>query len=217
MKTTLYFIRHGYSTANVRALFVGHLDVPLTEQGQEQARRTAEYVAQFPLDALYSSDLLRARQTAEPIAELTGLEPILERDLREYFFGDLEGVPFPEYEKTNPEFCALWAKDFSRLVPPGGERPADLLARATRVLERIARENEGKVVAIVTHGVFLRAVHTVLTGGDLGAMGVAPWASNASVTRAEWEDGVFTLCEYGHDAHIADIRTMVEHILDEEE
>ena len=80
-KTILIFVRHGYSLANEQNIFAGITDVPLTEVGKEQARLTAHYLSRYAIDKLYSSDLQRAMQTAQPIAEQTGLAFIAEHDM----------------------------------------------------------------------------------------------------------------------------------------
>ncbi len=209
MKTKLLVIRHGQSTANLESLFAGHYDAALTELGQKQAQCTADYLKDTHIDVLYASDLSRAQCTALPIATSHKLPLRIDRDLREMFFGDIEGVPLPEYEKTNPEFVRQWVKDFTKLEIPGGESAAELLARVNTVLDKIVHENKGKTVCIVTHGNTLRAMCCAWHTNRLEDLASTPIPSNASVCHVTWEDGVYTVEQYGYDAHLADMRTVV--------
>ena len=86
--TTIYMIRHGQSMGNLERRLLGHTDLPLTELGHLQAERAAEYLLQFGITRVYSSDLLRARQTVEPLARRLSLEVIPERGLREINAGE---------------------------------------------------------------------------------------------------------------------------------
>ncbi len=209
MKTTLFVIRHGQSTANTQNLFAGHHDYPLTELGHTQARLTADYLKDTHIDVVYASDLSRAQDTAAPIAAQRGLAVVVDPDLREMCLGELEGIPAPELYANNPEFMQTWRHDFASVRCPGGESTAELVARAAAVLDKLARANAGKVVCIATHGGMLRAMRCVWDGADLATMNDTPWASNASVSCVEWEDGVYTLLAYSHDAHLGDLCTTV--------
>ena len=102
MSTRLYLIRHGESEANKIDAFAGHSQFNLTEQGRAQAQKAAEYLSTLQVDAIYSSDLPRAYQTAEPTAKRLGMEIITSKQLREIDAGEWEGRTFNDLQKTIP-------------------------------------------------------------------------------------------------------------------
>ena len=111
MKTTLIFVRHGQSKYNRSRNFTGQQDVPLTALGREQAERTAVYLDRFPITRIYSSDLIRAMQTAEPTAARHGLPVIPKPQLRELYGGDWDGMPFDRLTKDYPELYRVLKTD----------------------------------------------------------------------------------------------------------
>jgi len=152
---TLLLVRHGQIAANAARIWHGSTDSELTERGHEEARRTAEHLAlsRPGVRALYSSPLLRTRQTAAAIAARLGLEPQLEPGLAEYAIGELEGVSYRELLEVHGFFEKIRTdRDFA---PPGGESPRQVVARAIAALERIARAHRGEQVVVVSHGAAL--------------------------------------------------------------
>jgi probable phosphoglycerate mutase len=161
----LAFIRHGESRSNSERRFGGHTDTPLSERGLAQAARTAAAVAAaFRPTALVSSDLLRARQTAEGVAERTGLKPVFDADLRERSVGELDGMRFADVARDRPE---MWGRLMARdpdFSPPGGETLHAVVARMCRALQRIdAAHGDGRVV-VVSHAVSIRLVLAHILG-----------------------------------------------------
>src|SRR5581483_2591047 len=96
MTTRFVLVRHGEAQGNRELRYLGASDVPLTERGEQQARQLAQATAQFPLEAIYTSPLARARSTASAIAASTGLEPSVWEDLREQNYGAWEGLTSEE-------------------------------------------------------------------------------------------------------------------------
>lgn len=209
MKTTIYLIRHGESVGNQQRRFLGHTDLALTELGHRQAENTARFFDGIHLDKIFSSDLLRAYQTAEHTAERKGLLIERDRELREIFAGKWEGRLFADLKVDFPDDYGVWLRDIGKAGCTGGESVADLSRRILAEVERLARENEGKTVAIFTHATPIRIVKNAWDGNDVSALVQTPWASNASVTHAEYENGVFRVLAYGMDDFQKDSKTVL--------
>lgn len=151
--TELILIRHGETDWNRRQCFQGQIDVPLNAHGLEQAQRLGDRLATEKIDALIVSDLLRARQTAAPLAQRHGLEPHLMPALREQAFGILEGLSFDEIRVKHPAEFALWVQHDPNYALPGGAESRQVFhARVTRALHDVAERHLGQRVAVVTHG-----------------------------------------------------------------
>lgn len=143
---TFYFVRHGESEANAARRFAGRTDSPLTERGRQQAEAVAEALAKTPFDRIVSSPLSRCRDTALVIARRHQLPVDLEPDLVEIDVGEKTGSPFDEVRGL-PE----WSDD-GFIAWPRGETLDQVLARAHRVITRIAAESAGQRVLVVGHG-----------------------------------------------------------------
>jgi broad specificity phosphatase PhoE len=142
--------RHGQTTWNAQHRFQGQTDIPLDETGEAQAEQAARRLATLRPDALFSSDLARAQQTAAPLSRLTGLPVILEKDLRERFGGDWEGLSDAEIRERYPAERAAWN-------PPNGEPTIAVADRTAGALTRIADSLEdGQLAVAVGHGAALR-------------------------------------------------------------
>ncbi len=183
--TKVYFIRHGQSTANLTKCFAGHLDLPLTDLGRQQAECTAKFLANIPLSAVYSSDLARAYDTAVAVAGRHRLTVQTDRDLREIFAGEWEGRCFDELNESDAAY-RHWVEDIGTAVCTNGESVAQMFTRVHDAVERIVAKHPNESVCIVCHGTPIRALTCVLSGIPLKQMHTVPWASNASVTIAEF-------------------------------
>ena len=175
---TLLLVRHGQTEWNARGLMQGQTaHVPLTDLGHAQAAAAAEELTALRPGALVSSDLLRARQTAEHCARAIGLPVAVTPALREQGYGVLEGRPSRELwdvvDWTDPH----WAAE-------GGESLAQLHARVAAYLDQLHADPPAAVVALVTHGDTIRAAQAVAAGlGPAELPAVTP--PNGSVTRLE--------------------------------
>jgi probable phosphoglycerate mutase len=142
--------RHGQTLWNAERRFQGQTDIALDSVGERQAERAARLLAALKPDAIYSSDLSRAMGTAAPLARLTGLTVTPDKDLRERYGGEWEGLTDSEIRTRYPAEHAQWA-------PPGGEATAAVADRAGAAFERIAgRLSEGRLAVVVSHGAALR-------------------------------------------------------------
>ena len=180
----LYLVRHG-ATDNNRAdpprLQGRRTDPPLSAEGLEQARRTGELLADCPLDAVYSSPLLRARQTAEAIAKPHGLVTQIVGDLIEVDVGVWEGRSWEEIEKTDAAAYQAFMTDASVNPYLGGENMQTVLTRAAPALEKLMQENVGRVITVVAHNVVNRVYLTTLMGLPLARYRSIP-QDNCGVT-----------------------------------
>lgn len=162
--TILYLVRHGEVDAN--KTFYGHLDLPLSERGQDQIQRVAEALEGVRVKAVYSSDLQRALQSAAPIASYRGLEPVADSAFREMSLGVLEGLPHTEAMERFPELADKRYHDMWSYRFPGGENLQDIADRARPALQRLLAahpEAEASIV-LVAHN----SVNRVLLGDALG-------------------------------------------------
>lgn len=188
--TRLILVRHGQSIANKESRFAGHSDYDLSPLGHEQAKLLAEYIAENEkIDAIYSSDLLRAHNTALPTAKKLGL-PINDTTLlREIFAGSWESLEVGNIIERFPDDFGVWKNDFSNARCTGGESVREVYERVTRDIPRIAEQNDGKCLLIATHATVIRTFETYSKG--LGADRVAeiPFCKNASVNIFEYDGG----------------------------
>jgi broad specificity phosphatase PhoE len=148
--TEILLARHGESDWNRERRVQGHADRPLNETGREQARGLAEELADEPIDAVYSSDLLRAYETARVVAERKGLSVTAVPDLREKHFGTWEGLTDEEVLVRYPEARRGHWGD--------GETTEEMAGRVVEALRRIAAAHPDGRVLVVTHGGPFRAV-----------------------------------------------------------
>ena len=156
--TELILIRHGETDWNVEGRYTGQSDVPLNANGLAQARQVAKRLRGQLLEAIYSSDLLRARQTAEAIAQATGAPLILDPRLREIHQGEWEGLHFDEIRARYAEAFQRRQQDPLNVAPPGGETVGQVRARVLAALEDILRRHPRSRVAIVSHGLALALI-----------------------------------------------------------
>ena len=164
--TTLILARHGETDWNRDGIWQGHGDPPLNDLGRRQAAELAERLADVVIDALYSSDLRRAYETAEIIGRAKGLDITAEPDLREMDVGSWSGLTSEEIATRFPEMT----------YHDGEEREA-FDTRAVGVLYRIAGAHEGRRVLVVTHGGVVRAFERSLLGEPLNVLGNCETAS----------------------------------------
>jgi broad specificity phosphatase PhoE len=163
--TTILLARHGESDWNRSQQWQGFADRPLTDHGRRQAAELAERLADTELDAVYSSDLQRARETAETVARIKGLIVETTADLREVDVGSWEGLTRAEAEARFPERYALWLQ--GREGWEDGETYEAMSERVVRAIHRIAKAHGGQRVLTVAHGGSIRAVHASALGVDV--------------------------------------------------
>jgi broad specificity phosphatase PhoE len=163
--TTVLLARHGESDWNRSKRWQGFADRPLTEVGQRQAAELARRLEETELDAVYSSDLQRARETAEIVARAKGLTVETTPDLREVDVGSWSGLTRAEAEERYPEHYARWLQGGEGWED--GETYDQLGERVVRAIQRIAKAHEDERVLVVAHGGTIRAIHAAALGIDV--------------------------------------------------
>ncbi len=156
--TKIFLIRHGETEWNAIGKLQGSSDIQLLPEGIKQARLLAEHAPFHAVDAIYSSDLLRAVMTAEILAEKFGLPVIKERGLRETSFGEWEGRFLSELAKENPKGFEKFFTRPDKVQPPGGETFLQSQARIMNALDEIIADNEDKNIIVVSHGAAIRLI-----------------------------------------------------------
>jgi probable phosphoglycerate mutase len=202
--TRILAIRHGETAWNVDTRIQGHLDIPLNETGQWQAQRLARALAaQDAIHAIYSSDLLRAHDTARAIADATGAPLTTHTGLRERGFGIFEGKTFVEIEATWPEDSQRWRQRDPHWAPLGGESLVQVRERITRTLHELAARHPGEQIVLVAHGGVMDQLYRAATGQDLQAP--RTWGlTNTAVNRLLWTPQALSLVGWADTSHLDD-------------
>lgn len=154
--TTLILLRHGLTDWNASGRFQGQADIPLNDVGHLQAATAGRALASLRPDAIWSSPLTRTRQTAAPLAEITGLEVRTDDRLKEIHVGSWEGLTFPDVDGIDPTFSEGLRAGRDMRRSPEGETATETGARTAAALADIAAAHTDQVVAVVSHGVALR-------------------------------------------------------------
>ncbi len=200
--TRIIAIRHGETPWNVDGRIQGHTDIPLNPTGLQQAARAAQALADEAVHAIYSSDLQRAWQTAQALAQTTGAPLHPEPGLRERCFGAFEGRSFAEVEHSHPEAARRWRKREPDFVPPdGGESLLGLRTRIAATVGRLAAAHVGGQIALVAHGGVMDVLYRLATQQDLQAP--RTWTlANTAINRLLWTPQGLTLVGWGDTQHL---------------
>jgi 2,3-bisphosphoglycerate-dependent phosphoglycerate mutase len=202
--TRIIAIRHGETAWNVDARIQGQLDIPLNDNGRWQAERLARALAASDaVAAVYCSDLLRAWDTAQSIAQAMGLESRTDPGLRERSFGRFEGRTFAELEQQSPEQTALWRQRDPHWAPPGGESLQQVRERVSRTIDTLAARHTGEQIVLVAHGGVLDALYRIALALDIRAP--RTWQlGNASINRLLWTPQGLGVVGWSDTAHLDD-------------
>ena len=148
--TATLLLRHGQTPMSVQKRYAGRSDAPLTDVGVQQAAAAAKRLASSGIAVIVTSPLLRAVQTAQEVAAVTGAAVVTDDGFRETDFGAWEGLTFAEVRERWPAELATWLAD-PEVAPPGGESFTDVSARVTAALHRVLAARAGQTVLIVSH------------------------------------------------------------------
>jgi broad specificity phosphatase PhoE len=170
-RVPVILVRHGVTPWNREGLVQGWTDIPLSDAGRRQAGRVAEHLAGTAVARIITSDLSRARETAEIVARLHGLSPEIHPELREYHCGEWEGQPYLDIRANQREAFFAWFND-PEVPTPGGESMAQASRRATPVIDRVLRElaaagESDRALLVIGHGGINRLIAAHLLGIDL--------------------------------------------------
>ena len=206
MSTQILLIRHGETDWNRIKRIQGHIDIPLAASGLEQAGRLARRLADEAqqggrIDAIYSSDLQRAMQTAQPIADVLGLPLNLRKGLRERSYGAFQGYDRDEIAERYPEEYDHWQTRDAGFAPPEGESMRAFYHRVMDAITPIVAAHHGGRVACVAHGGVLDCVYRFAR--DLSLEVPRDYALlNTSLNVVEFDGGKATVRSWADVSHL---------------
>ncbi|MBC8571000.1 histidine phosphatase family protein [Zongyangia hominis] len=203
--TKVYLIRHGEALGNVTHVFQGLSDLPLTDNGRKQAKLVGERMKAVHLDKVYASHMTRAQDTAQAVASCQGLPVITEPGVVEINGGEWEGQYWPDMPKKYPRETYLWDHNIYKLCIPGGEPIQHVCERMRDTVRKLAKENEGKTIAVVSHGGAIRCLMQSAMHLEPDEMDKLPWCDNTSVTLVEYDDNFDTHVVFYNDASHLDV------------
>ena len=164
----IVLVRHGATDWNLEHRCQGSSDRDLSDVGLRQAEEIAARLRQETIHGIYSSDLKRARRTAEVISAHHSLPVIIEKSIRELDHGHLEGLTFNEIKQNHGEFLLRWRSEPAELQVPGGERLADVAERAWLGLHQIVTRHEpSDTIVVVSHNFPIVGIVCRITGTHL--------------------------------------------------
>ena len=200
--TELYLIRHTQAEGNLYRMMQGHWDGNVTALGWREIEALAERFRDVRVDAVYSSDLYRARMTAGALTRRDKLPLHLRQDLREIHMGRWEAQFFGNVWYEEPEATEAFLRDQDRWQVEGSETYAQVRLRAYAALLDIAKAHPGQTVAVVSHGVTIRCLLSAVTGIPLTETKKLPIGGNTAVSHLYYEDGRFTVDYLNDDSHL---------------
>jgi len=204
--TKLLLVRHGESEYNSAQRFAGHIDIGLTEKGRRQAEKLRYRLAGEKIDAVYCSDLKRARMTAEAAIQGRHLVITTCPELREINYGEVDGLPFAEIQRLHPELAKKIRDSDLGMAFPGGESFLEFVDRVDSFTQRLSKHSPSETVLVVAHGGPLR---TLLC--SLLALGQTCWwqfrIDNASLTIVDTYEKRAILSQLNETSYLKDIGT----------
>jgi 2,3-bisphosphoglycerate-dependent phosphoglycerate mutase len=202
--TRIVAIRHGETAWNVDTRIQGQLDVGLNATGRWQAERVGAALADEPIAAIYSSDLLRAWDTALSISQASGINLQTHEGLRERGFGLFEGKTFQQIELQWPEAAVRWRKREPDYAPEGGgESLLAFRSRITGVVDALAAQHAGTQIVLVAHGGVMDILYRAATRQEIQSP--RTWAlGNAAINRLLWTPQGLSLVGWADTHHLED-------------
>lgn len=202
----LLLVRHGQTSWNDSGRAQGHTDIPLDPTGLEQAQKVGEAFAQYPVDRIITSDLIRSYETAKAISDAAGVPLESRSDLRERCFGEWEGQPFPVVTNNLYERAQSTGKSAQEVRPPGGESFLDVWERLESVVLDLNRSRD--TIVVVSHGGALSILLARLLKGTLDTSRAFRFG-NTGITELERRiDGLFLITRYNDTSHLASARVL---------
>lgn len=199
--TRILALRHGETAWNQDTRIQGHLDIGLNDTGRWQARRAAQALREEDIAAVYASDLSRAFETAQTIANQRGLAVQARVGLRERCFGEFEGKTWAELETGWPDAALSWRQRVPDFAPAGGENLLQLRDRILATLNELAERHQGEQILLVAHGGVMDILYRAAAGVDLQAP--RTWhLGNAAINRLLWTPDGLALVGWGDTGHL---------------
>ncbi len=203
-----FIVRHGYSLGNEKDLITGHYDCDLADYGLKQSQLVSDYILKnIKVDKIYSSSLCRAINTIKPVANALNKPIIIEDAFKELSVGEWEGITYKEALERFPKEFTAWINKEEGAGPIGGETWESVYARASKGIEKLAKEDDGKNVVICSHGGVIKALNCFFMGMNTTQMNDLAWASNASITEVWCENGKYTIKNFSFDDYLGKLKT----------
>lgn len=190
MSTTIYLIRHGETAGNAEVRYIGRTDIPLDAKGVVQAQELCYKLQQYAIEEIYASPLQRAIATAAPIAEVLRKQIHIENGLKEINCGAWETLTAKQVCEKWPKELDNWANHPDKLKIPEGDSFADVQKRMISALGAIARANEGKNVAVVSHMGAILTVGCYLTNTPIRDLWSLGQPGNTSISKIVYDDNL---------------------------
>lgn len=200
--TKILLIRHAECEGNIKKALTGRTEYQLTKAGKEMAQKLAEELKKYKIDKIYSSPSVRCIDTVAPTAEYFKLDIIRNENLLEKYFGIYDGWTWDEVEKENPQILINKKKYNSIVGIKNQESSEQVEKRMNRYIREIAEENNGKTIAVCSHGcsieIFLRSIDNV-SSVDM----VEKYRqSNAAIDFVEYDDHIFKIVKLNQIQHL---------------
>lgn len=207
--TEIWVVRHGETPWNTVRRVQGWVDTELNENGISQAQALGQHLARNlqatqPIDALYTSDLKRAHQTASIIGTSIGLTPEIETGVRERHFGVLQGLIFHTMAEHQPEATKIWQSRDPEAELPEGESLGTFHRRVVQAIDNIADKHRGQRVMVVSHGGAMDIIWRHASQVSLQANREAP-LHNASLNRIEVSPDGWKIIDWGDVSHLKQV------------
>jgi broad specificity phosphatase PhoE len=203
--TTVYLVRHGQTAWNKEEIFRGRSDVPLDEIGLREAELVGEYLKGMNIHAIYSSPLLRARETARRIAQFFNLKVQPLSGINDMSFGKWEGRPLKEIQISERELYQQWREKPHLVRFQGGESLDEVRARAMAALDEVVQYHHGKSLVLVSH----RVVNKVIICGVLRIDNSHFWQigqDTAAINRIQFQEGRYILSLLNESCHLKPLK-----------
>ncbi len=200
--TIMHLVRHGRSVWNAAGRIQGQIDIDLDEIGLQQARRIADRLEGEPIAAIYASPLLRAKATADAIAERFNLPVTPDPRLMEYDFGVISGMTWTEVTKRHPVLADRWLEDPWAVPVAGSEGRVNFAARVMSAMQDICAQYPTENIAVVAHGGTFGIYLAAMLGLDLNRRHPFHFG-NTSLSLVEMREGVFHIHSLNNTCHLS--------------
>ena len=197
-----YFLRHGETEWNAEGRWCGCTDVPLSNEGRRQAQLLALRMKPILVEALYSSPLGRALETARLVGQAVGREPWVDQRLIELNYGAWEGRTFEEVKRTMPALYQAWDADPAHVAPPEGETGVQLIERVTPFLAELAQKYQRGNVVVVCHRTVCRLIACHIMGVALFEYRHRVAMENAALNILETREGKWHVVTLNDTSHL---------------
>jgi len=202
----LYLIRHAESMGNVEEFFQGSLDVEVSPKGMRQLEELKERFKTInQLDRIYTSPLKRAVKTARYVNYYQHIDLIRMPELAEINAGGFQGKKWSDLPVLYPEAYRNWKENQENFQSPDGESMKDVYNRMSRAMNKIITENQGKTIAVISHGCAIKTYQCYLLGKPLSYMSSLGWADNTSVSEIVFnEESVPEIVYLNDSSHLSE-------------